>query len=136
MARQYNPKRRIQSDPEQEYLKILVSRVKYSGSPYHKRTPGDFGLTPPVQPVPDKTLCDQAGVTTVTEASRLLKAGVKKGLISVQIHGEFPQNIWAVREDGWPFEAQLENQVQGTYHGYPMPSTDDFRLEVLKKWNQ
>lgn len=137
MPRPSNPKRRIQRDPSPQALKDLASRVKYGGNPYHKRNPGDFKLTPPALPQPDKTLCDLADITTKREALRLLKSGVQKGLVSRQTRGGFPQNIWAVREeDSFVFEAQLENQGLGTYHGYPMSSNDDFRFEVLKKWFQ
>ncbi len=58
-----------------------------------------------------------------------------RGLISVQTRGQFPQNIWSVTESGCPLEAQLENQELGTYHGYPMPSTDPFRDAVLLRWS-
>ena len=64
----------------------------------------------------------------------MLKRGVLQGFISEQTRGDFPQNIWAVTEDGNPLEAQLENRAQGVYHGYPMPMNDDFRDEVLKRW--
>jgi hypothetical protein len=56
-------------------------------------------------------------------------------LISEQKRGDFPQNIWAVTSDGIPLEAQLTNEVQGVYHGYPMPSSDDLRNEVIKRWS-
>ena len=42
-----NPKRRIRESCNPEELIRLAERVRYSGSPYHKRNPGDFGLTPP-----------------------------------------------------------------------------------------
>lgn len=50
--------------------------------------------------------------------------------------GKWPQNIWAVTDEGCPVEAQLENQVQGTYHGYPMPEADPMRKEILERWYQ
>jgi len=52
-------------------------------------------------------------------------------LISIQKRNDFPQNIWAVTDTGIPLEAQLENNVQGAYHGYPMPESDPFRETVL-----
>ena len=131
-----NRKRQIRESCGPDELDSLVERVNYTSSPYHKRNPGDFGLTPPAQPRPDKTLCDPVGITTRSEAARLLRKGISRGLISVQTRNGFPQNIWAVTQDGYPLEAQLENQMQGTYHGSPMPVTDDFREEVLKYWNQ
>lgn len=133
--RKFNPKRRIRRDADSGYLACLARSVKYTGSPYHKRNPGDFGLTPPSQPRPDKTLCDGTGITTVRESLRLLREGIRKGLISENVRGEFPQNVWAVSEDGIALEAQLENAAQGAYHAYPMSLDDDFRNEVLKRWN-
>ncbi len=132
----FNPKRRIREDCDPDELKKLASRAIYKGSPLHKRNPGDFDLSPPAQPRLNKTLCDTIGLTSRAEAQRLLVAGIAKGLVSKQVRGDFPQNIWSVTEDKTPLEAQLENKDQGTYHGYPMPSTDIFRTQVLKRWRQ
>lgn len=129
----FNPKRKIRAVAS-DALANLANRVKYAGSPFHKRNPGDFGLSPPSQPRPDKTLCDATGITTVRESLRLLRLGVSKGLISEQTRGGFPQNIWSVTDDGIPLEAQLTNRETGVYHGYPMPSSDDFRDQVLRHW--
>ncbi len=132
----FNPKRRIADADSAPNLTLLAERVRYTGSPYHKRDPGDFGLTPPAQSRPDKTLCDEAGITSKLEARRLLKRGVRKGLISVRRDGEFPVNIWSVTRDGVPLEARLENGVLGTYHGYPLASNDDFGDVVLERWDR
>lgn len=130
----YNPKRRIRRGQEPGYLRSLAERVNYGGNPEHKRHPGDFGLTPPSQPRPDKTLCDAVKIFSRAEAARLLKDGVRKGLISEIERNGYPQNVWAVTEDGCPLEAQLENEATGAYHGYPMPESDPFREEVLERW--
>ena len=132
----YNPKRRIEAGDTDE-LPRIVDRVRYTGNPAHKRNPGDFCLNPPAQPRDDKTLCDDAGIFTKAEAQRLLKEGARRGMISVQRReNDLPQNIWAVTADGYPLEAQLENGVQGTYHGYPVPDNDPFRERILERWNQ
>ena len=55
------------SDEERTFLQ---KNATYEGSPYHKRNPGDFGLTPPAAPRPDKTLCDEAGITSRSVAAR------------------------------------------------------------------
>ncbi len=47
----------------------------------------------------------------------------------------WPQNTWAVTDNGDPLEAMLENAGQGVYHGYPMPQDDPFRAEVPGRWN-
>lgn len=130
----FNPKRRIREESDPEEISRLVGRVRYGGNPAHKKNPGDFDLKPPAQPRADKTLCDAVGITKRSEALQLLQEGVRRGLVSEQTRGDFPQNVWAVTQDGIPLEAQLENLDQGTYHGYPMPSTDDFREEVSRRW--
>jgi hypothetical protein len=130
----FNFKRQIRRDCDPDELARLASCVKYGGNPEHKRNPGDFQLNPPAQPRADKTLCDAVGIFKKSKALWLLQEGVRRGLISEQTRGEFPQNIWSVTKDGKPLEAQLENQTQGIYHGYPMPINDDFRDEVLKRW--
>jgi len=121
---------------DQELLEAIVDRVSYGGNPEHKRNPGDFGLTPSAQPRPDKSLCDEIGVFRKAEAERLLRDGVKRGLVSENWRHGFPQNIWSVTADSKPVEAQLENAVAGVYHGYPMPQSDSFSQAVLQRWSE
>lgn len=135
-ADRYNQKRRIRRSCDPSYLMELSKKITYGGNPEHKRNPGDFGLTPPSQPRPHKSLCDIVNIFTKAEAIKLLKDGLKKGLVSVNESNGFPQNIWSVSNDGYPLEAQLENPDQGVYHGYPMPETDPFRDEVLACWGE
>lgn len=131
----YNPKRAlVAAKPEETELAALATKVQYSGNPEHKRNPGDFGLTPPSAPRADKTLCDMAGIQSRVDALSALRRGVLKGLISIQRRGVFPQNIWAVTSDRTVFEAQLDNQEIGTYHGYPMPEADPLREVILQAW--
>ncbi len=113
----------------------LITSIDYAGSPYHKRNPGDFGLTPPSQPRPDKSLCDEANIFSASIAKELLIEGVKKRIISEQERNGYPQNIWAVTEEGIPLEAQLGNEGEGTYHGYPMRKSDPLYKEILRRWN-
>ncbi len=138
--RSFNPKRRLAPD-RHPYAGGAsggngnADKFQYTGSPLHKRTPGDFALSPPAAPRPDKSLCDEAGITRRQEAQDLLREGVRRGLVSPHEPDSFPQNVWAVTEGGVALEAQLENQEQGTYHGYPMPMHDPFRHTVVKQWN-
>jgi hypothetical protein len=54
--KRFNRKRRVtDTPPPQEARKKLASRVTYVGHSHHKREPGDFKLSPPAQPRPDKT---------------------------------------------------------------------------------
>ncbi|MDE2960869.1 MAG: hypothetical protein OXU28_12615 [Chloroflexota bacterium] len=133
--RRFNNKRRIRQSRRLENLTDLAERVSYAGNPAHKSNPGDFGLTPPADPRDDKTLCDAAGIFSRSTAMRLLKAGIERDLISEQTRGAFPQNVWAVDENGYPLEAQLENRTQGAYHGYPLALNDPFRDQVLAFWS-
>ncbi|AFY61651.1 hypothetical protein Syn6312_2552 [Synechococcus sp. PCC 6312] len=133
---QFNPKRRIQKIEACDFKSLaeLASQARYGGNPEHKKNPGDFGLTPPSGPRPGKSLCDSVKVFTKQEALELLKQGMKTGLISDRVEGQWPKNVWSVMEDKIPLEAQLESAEEGTYHGYPMQTEDPFCEEVIKQW--
>lgn len=133
----YNPKRKIAAASRAASLPSL-EQLCYGGNPEHKRNPGDFGLTPPADPRPHKSLCDEAGIVRKQQALTLLQSGAKAGLVSERKSaiGGWPQNIWSVTSDGMPMEAQLENPQTGTYHGYPMPMNDPFREQVLRHWKR
>lgn len=133
---QFNPKRRILRPDAGEFARLntLASVVSYGGNPEHKRNPGDFGLTPPSDPRPAKSLCDAANVFSRAVAHGLLKKGLQKGLVSDRTVDGWPKNVWAVTETGVPLEAQLENPALGSYHGYPMPDSDPLASEVVKRW--
>ena len=132
----YNPKRKIRDEIDNEYLNWLFDAVQYGGNPEHKRNPGDFGLNPPATPRPDKSLCDVVEIFQVEIAIEHLREGIRRGLISQDSENNFPKNIWAVTEDRIPLEAQLENRVQGVYHGYPVPETDPFGDIILERWDR
>jgi hypothetical protein len=131
----YNPKRRIAAADALTSAERdgLAARVVYGGNPEHKRSPGDYGLTPPVSPGPANTLCGGDRAIPKSEAIGLLQAGLRKGTTSAATPEGWPQNVWAVSDTDQVFEAQLENATQGAYHGYPMPEDHDFRI-VLKEW--
>jgi hypothetical protein len=130
----FNTKRKIQYFSECSVSDDLIKNAKYGGNPEHKKNPGDFGLTPPSSPRTAKSLCDTVEIFTRKIAISYIKDGLRKGMISAQMKGQWPQNIWAVTSDGIPLEAQLENPESGVYHGYPMPESDPFSHEVIKEW--
>lgn len=135
----FNSKRRLIPplvEPQRAQFKELAEEVQYGGNPEHKRNPGDFGLTPPSDPRAGKSLCDAAGVFKRAEARKLLQEGLRRGLVSDRQKDGWPQNVWAVTPEGIPLEAQLENPVLGTYHGYPMPESDPLADEVKDAWNE
>jgi hypothetical protein len=135
--RSFNTKRKL--CPAQDLpsnLTALAARVGYGGNPEHKRSPGDFDLTPPAAARADKSLCDAVQVLQRAHALRLLRTGICRGMISRQTSSSgFPQNVWSMTEDGAPLEAQLENASQGVYHGYPIPTDDPMYLIVVREWH-
>jgi len=137
---QFNPKRKLltpaQAHARADELEQLAERVGYGGNPEHKKNPGDFNLTPPSDPRQGKSLCDVAKIFRRDEALKLVQAGLRRGLVSDRIAGDWPKNVWAVTHDGIPMEAQLENPGLGTYHGYPMPETDPLSVEVVRRWER
>ena len=134
---QFNPKRKLltpaQAQARADEFEKLANRARYGGNPEHKKNPGDFGLTPPSDPRQGKSLCDAANVFKRDDAERLLQAGLRSGLVSDRMAGEWPKNVWSVTGDGIAMEAQLENPELGSYHGYPMPETDPLSQEVLRR---
>lgn len=134
LSERFNWKRRLDSIRSEAVLAVLAERVTYGGNPEHKVDPGNFGLTPPASPRADKSFCDSVGVLSSRTALRLLREGVRRGLVSEQVRGDFPQTVWSVTDHGAPVEGQLENQLLGIYHGYPMPANDPLTERVLEKW--
>ncbi|HAO09850.1 MAG TPA: hypothetical protein DCQ51_01365 [Planktothrix sp. UBA8407] len=134
--KKYNPKRKMLNLEECnfQHLSDLASQAQYGGNPEHKMNPGDFKLTPPSSPRPAKSLCDSVKVFTRREALNLLRKGIKIGLVSDRVEGQYPKNVWSVMDDGTPLEAQLESSEQGSYHGYPIPKEDPFYEEVINQW--
>lgn len=118
------------------YGESLVRKIKYTGSPYHKKIPGDFGLLPPVAPRQDATLCDNARVFSKREAVRLLRKGASYGLVDEREQNGLPRIIWSVGKDGTVFEARLENAELGQYHGYPLPRSDSFWSMVAETYEE
>jgi hypothetical protein len=130
-------KRSIRAAPlsaaERAYLDAYAT---YEGSPFHKRNPGDFGLTPPAAPRADKTLCDEAAVFKKDVARALLSKAIEGGIVS---DGEgspgFPKELW-VFDDGHVFEAIYGGSKIGAYHGYPVRTNEPFFDELVEEWNR
>ena len=131
-------RRMIRGDTLSEPEKVrLRGEARYEGSPYHKRNPGDFGLTPPSQPRPDKTLCDEAGIKNRSEAESLFAQAIERGLVSrSESAAKFPKQIWVVDESGRVFEAMHGGTREGRYHGYPIRRSDPLFGDVSKAWNK
>jgi hypothetical protein len=133
---QFNPRRKFLAIDTDALTRLadLANRACYGGNPEHKKNPGDFGLTPPASPRQGKSLCDVAQIFKREEALRLLREGIRKGMVSDREDHGWPKNVWSVTKNGIPMEAQLENPMTGCYHGYPMPGSDPLASEVLVRW--
>lgn len=115
----------------------LRANAGYEGSPHHKRNPGDFGLTPPSAPRPDKTLCDEAQVFQVGVATALFAAAIDAGIASEGTGAPgFPKQLWAVDPSGQVFDAMYGGSRVGRYHGYPIRRADPLFDEVVDAWNR
>ena len=112
-------------------LQRMAERAGYSPSPYHKAHPS---RTVGAAPRPDKTVCGSLALPDCQDAADLLKAGILRGMISTQLRHGWPQNVWAVDDEGIVYEAQLGNSELGEYHGYPMKADDHFTRVVRKEW--
>lgn len=115
----------------------LRAGASYEGSPFHKRSPGDFGLTPPSAPRLDKTLCDEARIFLRAPAGDLFARAIEGGLVSESEGAPgFPKQLWVVADDGQVFEAIYGGSRTGAYHGYPIRRSDPFFDEVTTAWEQ
>lgn len=120
-----------------EEERARLDEARYEGSPLHKRNPGDFGLSPPASPRPEKTLCDEAAVFSKAKAEELFAEAVRRGLVSEPTTNTgYPKEIWVVAEDGQVFEGMYGGSRTGCYHGYPIRRSDPLFDEVTRAWNQ
>lgn len=130
-----NPKRRVapQGFLDVEARERLIAGSKYVGSALHKRTPGDYGFRPPVNPRPSKSLCDDLRTIQFEEAKGLLEQGIRRGMISQTFQDDLPKYVWAVDGDGEAYEAKIGN---GGYHGYRLSEEQEggMREIVLREW--
>ena len=113
----------------------MNAEAQYEGSPYHKRNPGNFGLTPPSAPRPDKTLCDEAQIFDLESTRRLFTKGIDRGLVSESTTLGFPKEFWVVDEQGRVFEAMYGGSRDGAYHGYPVRQSDPFHAVLVSAWD-
>ena len=129
-------RRRIRSTPITPELRALLQSARYEGNPQHKRNPGDFGLTPPSAPRQDKTLCDEAGVTSRAVATEYFDEAIRRGLVSqATTHAGFPKQIWLVSGNR-VFEAMQGGSRDGCYHGYPLRDRDPLADQIRKAWGK
>jgi hypothetical protein len=117
-------------------LGALANRLTYGGSSYHKLRANDYGLTPPSSPRPHKSPCDDVRDVPKAEARRLLREGLRRGMVSALARGGVPKYVWAVARDGLVFEAKT-HPPDTVYHGYRLLEDDaDMRDEVMREWKK
>ena len=107
-----------------EELDALASKARYRPSTYHQENITGWR--------PDKSKCPAAIDATVAKA--LLLAGIRKSMFSSQRRQGWPRAVWAVC-GGVVYEARLANDVQGEYHGYPLPDGDPFAAYLASQWS-
>jgi hypothetical protein len=132
----FSQKRKFETDLDQAGRESLAAKVTYLGNAKHKSNPGNYNLTPPAayDVRADAGHCDITQIFDRDMADKLLKTAIKKGLISKQTRGGYPQNVWAVTDQNIVVQANLDNQGQGTYHGYPLLPTDPFVQSIKSRW--
>jgi hypothetical protein len=131
------PDRRIAQNGslDAKYKEHLASKVVYTGSALHKLHPGDYGFTPPQNPRPSKTPCDELRIVLLEEARSLFKKGIELGMVSGHPAGGVPKYVWAVDENGEVYEAKSKPGQEIDYHGYRLGDDDTaMRRNVLKEW--
>lgn len=96
-------------------MKSAASRVRYTGSPYHRSRGSRSG--PAAQRIGFSSRCPPNW--TNSEATRVLRAAIREGRVSpVWEHG-FPRHVWHLEGDVL-YEARLTNSGNGEYHAYPL----------------
>lgn len=115
--RRHRPRLRTMVDPPPgiDLLK-LAKRVRYVGSPEHKKHPSFAGQP---RPRADASLCDPSLATTQTELTRWLQAGIRRGYVGAPWEGDYPRYVWHKVGDV-VYEARLINRENGQYKGYPL----------------
>ncbi len=127
--------REIRTTPlSEDERTFLRAHAAYEGSPFHKKEPNNFGLTPPTYPRPDKTLCDEAGITDKAIAFALFDRALEVGLVSRAWKDGFPKQIWVVDDGNQVFEAIYGGSKRGCYHGYPVRLRDPLFAQVRTAW--
>jgi hypothetical protein len=116
---------------------FLRANAAYEGSPFHKKNPNDFGLKPPTYAVkPEKTLCDEAGITQKAIAIELFARAIEVGMVSKSWMSGFPKQMWVVDDGEQVFELMYGGSRPGRYHGYPIRLRDPWSEEVKRVWRE
>ena len=135
--RKENQNRRLEVQPLQLARAAELSKVAtYEGHGKHKRDTAGFPMSTPPSHRGTDSLCDKLSVPDWQAALRLLRKGLKNGLVSdFWFHG-WPKHVWAMLPDGTVYEAKNGGSAEGAYHGYPLPESDSFAEEIRNAWKE
>jgi len=100
-----------------EQVDSISARVRYVGSPEHKRGASSFAATPKPR-MQDASICPADFENRRAELTAWLAEAIKLGLTGAPMESEFPRYVWYRRERQW-FAARLTNQTLGQYKGWP-----------------
>ena len=120
------------SSVSSECIRRCEAQAVYKGSAHHKRSPGNYGFTPPVSPRPNKSLCDGNVQLDHEEAEALFLRGLRRGMISRLDENGLPKYVWAVDSDGRVFEA-VRSRGSTKYHGYELGDDDRPMKRIVKR---
>ena len=111
-------KQPVHLDPET--VSELVHRIRYVGSPEHKR---GLAFTGPPKLKYGNNICpsqlnqEQQGLT------KWLQDALSRGWVASPVEGGFPRYIFAKREGKW-FQGRLTNLEKGEYKGWPVEESE------------
>lgn len=116
-----------------EFFEMILASTRYGGSAHHKKSVADYMLDRP-NPRPTKSLCDGLRTIPKAEAEELLARGLLRQMVSKFLMDGLPKYVWAVDENGEPYEAKLGEDGQ-SYHGYRLGDDERaIRETVLREW--
>lgn len=131
-TRRIAPKGALSADS----LTALADRLQYVGASTHKKYPNDYGLVPPFNPRPDKSVCDDLRPVPLAEARALFRDAVLKGMVSPPLPDTgVPKYVWAVDSSGEVYEAKTKPEREVVYHGYRLGDDDRQRMFIKREWS-
>ena len=120
-------------------LDVLAKRIAYEPYAKHKLRPRAFGLEPVSTLAEDATFCDaHAGFAPeqMRLIPRLLRRGVRAGLLGREGAPAEPRVMWTIGDDGWVFECRITHSGRALYHGYPLLPGDAMASKVISHFEQ
>ena len=132
-----DPRRRIaRKGSVTSETRAKLAKAIYTGSAHHKsKAGGGYKFIPPVNPRPDKSLCDDLRTITLLQATKLFRSGVLLEMVSTQVKNGLPKFVWAVDSYGEAYEAILAGNSP-EYHGYRLHRDQRARDFIIATWKE